>query len=129
MAAFRMSKWYLDTITESCDVFIGYTGSVGWGMLRVRHASLLGSCGDETPTITRPVLRSHSGVARRSSSGITLSGRAMRPQCVAPYGVSLREGACSRGYGRKNVRCADRGIYSIGSGVSRFVEGACRGEP
>jgi len=41
MAAFRLSKWYFDCVTDSGDVSIVYTGSVNWGILRLHYSSLL----------------------------------------------------------------------------------------
>ena len=43
MAAFELSKWYLDCVTSSGDVSIAYTGTVNWGPIRLHYASLLES--------------------------------------------------------------------------------------
>jgi hypothetical protein len=43
MAAFRLSKWYLDCVTDSGDTSIAYTGAMHWGMVRLHYASLLES--------------------------------------------------------------------------------------
>jgi hypothetical protein len=43
MAAFRLSKWYLDCVTDSGDVSIAYTGAVDWGRVHFHYASLLES--------------------------------------------------------------------------------------
>jgi hypothetical protein len=43
MAAFQLSKWYFDCVTDSGDVSIAYTGSVRWGKLRCCYSSLLES--------------------------------------------------------------------------------------
>ena len=43
MAAFELSKWYLDCVTASGDASIAYTGTVNWGPVRLHYASLLES--------------------------------------------------------------------------------------
>jgi len=43
MAAFHLSKWYLDCVTDSGDTTIVYTGTVSWGPSRVHYSSLLRS--------------------------------------------------------------------------------------
>ena len=71
MAVFRMSKWYLDCVTESGDVSLAYTGSVRWGPVRLHYASLLESGGEGVayrhslrsqtePSVENLVLRWHS---------------------------------------------------------------------
>jgi hypothetical protein len=45
MAKFRLSKWYLDYVTESGDVTVAYTGNVRWGAVRLQYSSLLKSTG------------------------------------------------------------------------------------
>ena len=54
---FRMSKWYLDCITDSGDASIAYTGRAAWGPVHLYYSSLLQSRG-QTIT-TRHSLRSH----------------------------------------------------------------------
>jgi len=41
VTAFKLSKWYLDCVTEAGDVSIAYTGAVQWGMLHLHYSSLL----------------------------------------------------------------------------------------
>lgn len=43
MAAFRLSKWYLDCVSDSGDASILYTGAVRWGAFHLDYASLLES--------------------------------------------------------------------------------------
>lgn len=43
MADFKLSKWYLDCVTDSGDVSIAYVGRVDWGMPRLHYSSLLES--------------------------------------------------------------------------------------
>ncbi|MGO9094217.1 MAG: hypothetical protein ACLQGV_03255 [Bryobacteraceae bacterium] len=45
MAAFEMSKWYLDCITGSGDASIAYAGVVQWGPIRLHYSNLLESTG------------------------------------------------------------------------------------
>ncbi len=41
MAAFHLSKWYLDCVTDSGDTSIVYTGTADWGPSRLHYSSLL----------------------------------------------------------------------------------------
>lgn len=41
MAAFRLSKWYLDSVTESGETLIAYTGAVEWRAVRLPYSSVL----------------------------------------------------------------------------------------
>ena len=43
MAAFALSKWYLDCVTDLGDATIAYTGTVHWGPIRLHYSSLLES--------------------------------------------------------------------------------------
>jgi len=43
MAAFELSKWYLDCVTDCGDASIVYRGRVHWGPARLHYASLLES--------------------------------------------------------------------------------------
>lgn len=43
MAAFELSKWYMDCVTESGDASIAYTGALHWGPVRLHFSSLLQS--------------------------------------------------------------------------------------
>src|ERR1035441_6344190 len=42
-AAFQLSKWYLDCITDLGDASIAYTGMVNWGPIRLHYSSVLES--------------------------------------------------------------------------------------
>jgi hypothetical protein len=46
MAAFKLSKWYLDCVTDSGDTAIAYAGLVRWGPVHLSYSSLLESTGD-----------------------------------------------------------------------------------
>jgi len=46
MAAFELSKWYLDCVTSSGDASIAYTGVLNWGPVRLHYSSLLESTGE-----------------------------------------------------------------------------------
>lgn len=50
MAAFKLSKWYLDCVTDQGDVGIAYTGAVHWGVFRLHYSSLLESTGNRITT-------------------------------------------------------------------------------
>jgi hypothetical protein len=43
MAAFKLSKWYLDCVTDLGDASIAYTGMASWGPVRLHYSSLLES--------------------------------------------------------------------------------------
>lgn len=45
MAAFRLSKWYLDCVTDSGNASILYTGSANWGPFRLNYSSAIESSG------------------------------------------------------------------------------------
>ena len=47
MGTFRLSKWYLDCVTDSGDVSICYVGDVNWGPVHLHYSSLLRSIGSE----------------------------------------------------------------------------------
>jgi len=40
-AAFKLSKWYLDCVTDLGDASIAYIGMVDWGPIRVHYSSIL----------------------------------------------------------------------------------------
>ena len=42
-AAFKLSKWYLDCVTDSGDASVAYTGAVSWGPIRLHYSSFLGN--------------------------------------------------------------------------------------
>ena len=48
--AFKLSKWYLDCITDAGDVSIAYTGTVRWGMFHLHYSSLLESTAERITT-------------------------------------------------------------------------------
>jgi hypothetical protein len=50
MAAFHLSKWYLDCVDERGDVTIVYTGMARWGAFRLNYSGLLESAGDHVTT-------------------------------------------------------------------------------
>ena len=43
MAAFQLSKWYLDCVTDSGKTFIAYVGDLHWGPVHLHYSSLLRS--------------------------------------------------------------------------------------
>src|SRR5690349_2210175 len=47
MTGIKLTKWYLDCVTESGDVSIAYIGAFEWGSFRLGYSSLLESTGDE----------------------------------------------------------------------------------
>ena len=50
MAAFELTKWYLDCVTGSGDASIAYTGVVNWGPIRLHYSSLLESAAEFVTT-------------------------------------------------------------------------------
>src|SRR5690349_18099270 len=68
MAAFRLSKWYLDCVTDVGDVSILYTGDVSWGPVTLAYSSLLtSSCSRVTTAssiVSRPSLAMSEGELR-----------------------------------------------------------------
>ena len=43
MPAFKLSKWYMDCVTDSGDASIGYIGVADWGLIHLHYSSLLES--------------------------------------------------------------------------------------
>src|SRR5436309_3041026 len=50
MTAFKLSKWYLDCVTESGDASIAYTGTVDWGLARLHYCSVLETNANQVTT-------------------------------------------------------------------------------
>lgn len=50
MSAFKLSKWYLDSITPTGDTVIGYTGSIAWGPVHLNYSSCLNCISDRVTT-------------------------------------------------------------------------------
>jgi hypothetical protein len=48
MAVFKLSKWYLDCVSERGETAIVYTGSAEWGKVGLHYSSVLESLGTET---------------------------------------------------------------------------------
>ena len=46
MAAFELSKWYLDCMDDAGDVRIAYAAHARWGPIRLNYSSLLESAGE-----------------------------------------------------------------------------------
>ena len=46
MAAFQLSKWYLDCVTDSGNASIAYVGDLHWGPVHLHYSSLLRSDGN-----------------------------------------------------------------------------------
>ena len=65
--AFRLSKWYLDCVTESGDAVFLYWASLRWGVLRLRYGAVLLKSGTGD-TVERYTLRPGSD-PRVSKSG------------------------------------------------------------
>ncbi|HUF49287.1 MAG TPA: hypothetical protein VMN60_00550 [Longimicrobiales bacterium] len=55
-AAFRLTKWYLDLVTDEGAAFVGYYARLTWRGLRVRYAAALWAA-PEAPTQARWSLR------------------------------------------------------------------------
>jgi len=50
MASFRLSKWYLDCVSERGETAIVYTGALGWGNVRLHYSSVLETLGERVET-------------------------------------------------------------------------------
>jgi hypothetical protein len=48
--AFKLSKWYLDCVSDSGEASILYTGTAGWGTFHLNYSSLLETAGDAVIT-------------------------------------------------------------------------------
>jgi hypothetical protein len=58
MPSFKLSKWYLDCLTDAGDACIAYTGTVQRGMVRIHYSSLLESTGSRVTV--KHSLRNHN---------------------------------------------------------------------
>jgi len=59
MAAFHLSKWYLDCVTDSGNASIAYVGDLTWGPAHLHYSSLLRSVGNSVTqrnSLRRPTL-------------------------------------------------------------------------
>lgn len=77
---FRLSKWYLDLVTEDGAVLIGYRTRLQWGLARVRWASVLCSPPDGPPeeqvTLRDPgALHREGDMFSWRSSALGIAGR------------------------------------------------------
>ena len=78
MAAFHLSKWYLDCVTDPGDTSIVYTGTVHWGPSRLHYSSLLESASQSISTRhslrrqTQPII-DHSSL-RWQSKALKIDG-------------------------------------------------------
>jgi hypothetical protein len=64
MAAFQLSKWYLDCVTDSGNASIAYVGDLHWGPVHLHYSSLLRSAGNDVTqqnSLRRPNLPELSG--------------------------------------------------------------------
>lgn len=64
MAAFHLSKWYLDCVTDSGNASIAYVGEVRWGPVHLHYSSLLRSTGNEVTqrnSLRQPVMPAVNG--------------------------------------------------------------------
>ena len=50
MTGIKLSKWYLDCVTDSGDVSIAYIGTFEWGLFGLHYSSLLESADDRVTT-------------------------------------------------------------------------------
>ena len=70
MAAFRLSKWYLDCVDGAGEASIVYVGAVRWGAFHLDYSSILEthgeriSCRRSLRAVTVPALRNNSVVWR-----------------------------------------------------------------
>jgi hypothetical protein len=66
MTLFKLSKWYLDCVTDPGDVSIAYMGTLDWGLFRLHYSSLLESTADRITARhslreqEEPTVRDHS---------------------------------------------------------------------
>jgi hypothetical protein len=64
MAAFELSKWYLDCVADAGDTSIAYVGEIHWGPLQLHYSSLLRSVGakvTQQDSLRRPRLPVQTG--------------------------------------------------------------------
>ncbi len=113
LPTFRLSKWYMDCVSDEGEVFLAYWAELRWRAVRLNYASVLGGCSSlrETPA---PVWS--DGVLRWNAPplGVTGTWRALDP----PVRESLLEGACNWNCvaprARAEVRLGGRAIRGLG---------------
>ena len=66
MAAFQLSKWYLDCVSDSGEATILYTGAVRWGSFGLNYSSVLESAAGAVTT-RRSLRAIHEPALTRSS--------------------------------------------------------------
>ena len=75
MALFKLSKWYLDCISDAGDAVIAYSGTASWGRVRLNYSSILETTGEQ--------VRERHSLRRQSSpvateSAVTWEAKSLR---------------------------------------------------
>lgn len=70
--SFKLSKWYLDCVTEAGDCFAAYSARLSWGPMRLRYTAVVG--GHATFTRQPEPLR-RDGVVAWKVPALKISGR------------------------------------------------------
>src|ERR1700740_2274755 len=77
MAAFQLSKWYLDYVTNSGNTVIAYVGDLHWGPVTIHYSSLLRSNGSSVRQINSlrkplmPEITDHSASWKSAQFGFS----------------------------------------------------------
>jgi len=103
MTAFKLSKWYLDCVTESGDASIAYTGTVDWGLARLHYCSVLETNANQVTT--RQSLRKQ-GEPKIQDGSILWSTKALHiDACWQSASGSLRHTIFSGSQGSVEWHC------------------------
>jgi hypothetical protein len=118
MDSFRLSKWYLDCVSEEGRVFIGYAAALSWGPLRLKYMSSI-DCGTGGEVREESTLRGHSEPAVRDGAVLWAAPRlgvearwAARGAPIARQLLAFEEGGidwtCHSPLSAASVRIAGR---------------------
>ncbi|HET6176355.1 MAG TPA: hypothetical protein VFE61_05440 [Candidatus Sulfotelmatobacter sp.] len=103
MPAFKLSKWYLDCLTDSGDASIIYAGTVDWGFIHLSYSSLLESTGNQVRE--QRSLREYSQPQFKDSS-LSWSSQALDVDAVwHSNSVALRETIFQNEHGSVEWHC------------------------
>ena len=89
-SSFKLSKWYMDCVSDDGAVVIGYATRLGWRRLAKGYASTLEAVGDAPP---------RTRVSARGFEPPVLDGETLRWSC-RPLGVSGEWNALEPSFGR-----------------------------
>jgi hypothetical protein len=126
-APFRLSKWYLDCISENGQTVIGYHAAVEWKSLSLSYASCLHVGAQEAGASTTSLFRedppqiTNDGVIQWRSNKLACSGEwhpqcsdSIPPQCLYDDETGFLTWQCHRPLAEARVRMGDSEVRGLG---------------